>query len=131
MKSVTYYFKSIHIFPIFQYLSRLHAKSFLYFYEKRGTYIICLYPEESRMMFILASVNKICFVPTILLYWLLKYNYCYIQQTLICVYVTFINVEKNLFLIQYFLVKSWPLPVYHLFWITKCCYVASASYEVI
>ena len=46
MKSVTYYLKSIHIFPIFQYLSRLHAKSSPYFYEKRGTYIICRYPEE-------------------------------------------------------------------------------------
>ena len=82
MKSVTYYFKSIHIF---HYLSRLHAKSSFYFYEKRGTYIICQYPEENWMMFILASADKICFMSTILFYWLLKYNYWYIQQTLVCI----------------------------------------------
>ena len=74
MKSAAYDFKSIHIFPIFQYLSALYAKSPLYFYEKRGTYIICRYPEESCMMFILASANKICFMPSILLnYILLNY----------------------------------------------------------
>ena len=85
MKSATYYFKSIYIFPIFQYLSPLHAKSFLYFYEKRGTYIICRCPEENWMMFILASADKICFLLAILLYWFLNYNYWYIQQTLVCV----------------------------------------------
>ena len=48
MKSVTYYIKSIYIFPTFQYLSRLHAKTSLYFYEKRVTYIIGRYPEKAE-----------------------------------------------------------------------------------